>query len=481
MTTTEGTFGSECPICLEQSAKNVRCHQCHEQTCLNCAVRFFESDAMEPQCMHCRQPWSREFLYQAIPFSKWSPTMRSQRKTWMFQREKARLIDAQQANEEYRKADELRAEAVGLQVLIEDMKREMENKRAVANQWERRANQTLDPEFHQGERDPFDQTEPPVDPKNEAPPVPCPMDDCRGFVVRGVCKMCETRVCSRCMCPKTGEDHVCDEDQVKTVESFKRRTKRCPNCSALSQKIDGCDQVFCWGCKRSWEWSTQKLVDKNAWQHAPDYYRYLRETQGSVPRAPGDVPVQNGCRDPFHITQWFYMIANHRIPRNSLGAMGTERTHVSRLSEELLRAVGHYEDQLRQGVQQKPRGYLRLKFLRKEIDESRWKRELSALDKKEALEQAVLDWKRAFNEGALSFMEDIIERHVVPTLGDQIYGRRNYEQFSFEKSAPCLKQFSDFARCMRDAFEDIKTGFKSKRANPLEHIIDITNDLASFL
>jgi hypothetical protein len=111
----------------------------------------------------------------------------------------------------------------------------------------------------------------------------CQINGCEGFLSQQYkCGLCSEYTCSQCYMPK-GENHTCNPDDVASTKMIKEETRPCPKCSARIYKIDGCDQMWCTDCKTAFSWRTGTIVNGNI--HNPHYYEYLRNTQGSVPRA----------------------------------------------------------------------------------------------------------------------------------------------------------------------------------------------------
>lgn len=460
----------ECPICLQANEETVHCPHCHKKACLGCTIKFLETDAMEAQCMHCRHPWTTTFFYHAVPCHRWSTALRKRRMEWMVQLEKSRLVQAQEALEYYDRADALEKQHREQVQLLNEMQIELARTQRRAANMVSMGNHTLEPDVYHAPA-PMDLDEPgpsEIAPKTEpskTPPMPCPMSECRGFVVHGKCGVCHAKICKRCMCPEE-DDHECDEDQVKTVESFRRNTKRCPNCSALSQKMDGCSQVFCWSCKRSWIWNTGTLVQEGSWQHSPDYYQYVRSTRGQVPRAPGDggpndpnpAVEDNPCALGFFATaqRFVFLVEACARFRN-----GTSNLSVERFLRRVHRITGEFQDTITNDpLQQRNNGDLRIKFLRREIDEHKWKLELAKREKKLAYDQDVLEWKRAYVESTLEFMRDILQLH------------QGKPQFNLHLCQDSLVRYGKFVAMMFEEFERIKTTYGSRRTNGIQPVLD---------
>jgi hypothetical protein len=114
----------------------------------------------------------------------------------------------------------------------------------------------------------------------------CPVDDCRGFVLNNMeCGTCNTVICNNCRNIKV-DGHECNSDDVKTVDAINKDSKPCPKCATIIYKIDGCDQMWCVSCHTAFSWNTG-IID-NGQIHAPDYYQYIRQTNGEMPRNPID-------------------------------------------------------------------------------------------------------------------------------------------------------------------------------------------------
>lgn len=116
----------------------------------------------------------------------------------------------------------------------------------------------------------------------------CGDSECRGFLsTRWKCGLCEKQTCTDCHEVKNDDDdepHVCDPNLVETIKLLKTDTKNCPGCQEGIFKIDGCDQMWCTGCKTGFSWSTGKIEMK---LHNPHYYEWRRQN-GGLEREAGD-------------------------------------------------------------------------------------------------------------------------------------------------------------------------------------------------
>ena len=107
---------------------------------------------------------------------------------------------------------------------------------------------------------------------------PCPQTDCRGFLSRNKCSLCEAKVCGDCWeivttSEMTKEEkskkHKCNPDTVESVKMLKEDTKPCPACSTRIFKIYGCSQMYCTHCKTPFDWNTGKKLEMGRWFHNP--------------------------------------------------------------------------------------------------------------------------------------------------------------------------------------------------------------------
>jgi len=118
----------------------------------------------------------------------------------------------------------------------------------------------------------------------------CPDNDCRGFLSSAwKCGICDKYYCSDCHKIKNGrndDEHICDENEKATVALLKTDSKPCPNCGMPINRISGCSQVWTPCCKIAFDWNTGR-IDKGR-IHSPEYYDFMRRTEGFVPREVGD-------------------------------------------------------------------------------------------------------------------------------------------------------------------------------------------------
>lgn len=420
---------------------------------MSCVIRFFESDVSDLQCMLCKQTWSPTFVYQAVPCKKWSKKMRDQRKAWLIQQQKAELVSAQETIPMVREVRRLTEETKTIRAEMKRLKKELEEKTTQKYQGIGEINEIL----YVDERIPVARGN-----EKQEPLVPCPITGCRGFLKGNECPVCQSQVCKRCLCEKT-ENHVCDEDVVKNVRLMRGSARPCPNCSAPSQKESGCSQVFCWSCKRSWDWNTGELVSQDVWQHSPDYYDYIRKTRGSVPRAPGD---ERGCVDnnPNTIVHEFFKIIENpktifATEDNKFQRWGSiqrsKPTDLGIFMREAHRFAGERCDTYQRrmfGVQMPDYTKdLRIRFLMGDIDEKRWQMELTKREKQNMLNESTRAWKATFREGFMAFAQNLTS---ITNPGSKT-----------EEVTRLVDEFVGFCKMMYNEYRHLLDNFESKKEN----------------
>jgi hypothetical protein len=68
----------------------------------------------------------------------------------------------------------------------------------------------------------------------------CPMNECRGFLsTQWKCGSCEKKICNKCNEEKV-EPHICNPENVASMELLNKDTKPCPNCGTMIFRISGC-------------------------------------------------------------------------------------------------------------------------------------------------------------------------------------------------------------------------------------------------
>jgi hypothetical protein len=94
------------------------------------------------------------------------------------------------------------------------------------------------------------------------------------------CGNCETEMCLRCMrAIEKSSKHICNPDDIKSVNEIKKTSKNCPTCLISISKIEGCDQMFCTECHTPFSYNTGKRIEREFF-HNPHYTEFLEKNPG---------------------------------------------------------------------------------------------------------------------------------------------------------------------------------------------------------
>jgi hypothetical protein len=215
---------------------------------------------------------------------------------------------------------------------------------------------------------------------------PCSFNNCKGMLdLDWKCGICDTITCSKCFEYIENSNHICTEDNIKTVELIKKTTKNCPTCGEGIYKIEGCDQMYCTSCNTAFSWNTGQIVVTNI--HNPHYFEYLRKqsTNGIIPRQPGDLggntdETNIDCINDYHLLQFtmvkFRLIQNYK----SFQTLIKNFTELIRLYlhskdryNHIQRQITNSENELR---------ILRIEFLSSILTEDRFKKQINTIYKR---------------------------------------------------------------------------------------------------
>lgn len=163
--------------------------------------------------------------------------------------------------------------------------------------------------------------------------MPCPYDECKGFLsTRYSCGICNRKICSKCNIKITdGVDHECDEKTIETVKMIRAETKPCPKCGARIYKTEGCDQMYCIACHTAFSWNTGRIVIGER-IHNPEYFRWMREHNRDIPRVEDQMAaVCNGDAMPTYQSMrvYTYDVAYRRQISNMLQKMEHYRAMIN--------------------------------------------------------------------------------------------------------------------------------------------------------
>ena len=259
-----------CGICVDVQLTISRictCPYCNFTCCQGCVRTYLLGQTGDASCMNCNKAWPYSVLSSLLPKSFLNKEYRVHRSSILYEREMAMMPATQPyvVQELQRRENEKL-----LSQLMEERNRLRQRLRELERSFWVLQGQTLPP---LEERRAFNHK--------------CGRDGCRGFLSsQWKCSVCDSTTCSEC--GEVKEDgHVCNPSSRESFEMIKRECRKCPSCATYIHKIDGCDQMWCTGCKTAFSWRTGRQITGNF--HNPHYVQYM-QSQRTLARDLNDIP-----------------------------------------------------------------------------------------------------------------------------------------------------------------------------------------------
>ena len=267
----------------------------------------------------------------------------------------------------------------------------------------------------------------------------CPDEQCKGFM-DGECQcgVCKQQFCHKCH-GHAEEGHQCDENIRKNILMLKEDSKPCPKCSTVIHKIDGCDQMWCPGCKGAFSWETG-VIEKKI--HNPHYYEYLRETQGFVPREEHDCEQVTLQQVEFQI-DWMLHDSVRRHP-TFMKVWDTLYNALFLLEESTYKPLEHREDRER---------LWRVQYLVGDITEKKWTSEVLRIDKAQRKIQAIRQVLKTY----VTACYDIIADKPEEDSHDRMTEKALRHEKLYDVLNPALIHISQRYNCVAPIFPLLKT------------------------
>lgn len=250
----------DCEICCEKLVKPVSCARCDYKVCVSCTERFLLDLNAGVQCMNCKQPWTRDFMAKTFTLRFLDGPFKEHRKVLLMDIEKGLMPETQPYAEHAKVMEGLHAK------MIQDKTRRIKATQRLTELEQTQAGRPMTIEYLRESAEIKKEIEcAKIDvmtyrsaavlefrPDGQSTTIvterrvfvkPCPATGCRGFLSsQWNCGLCHTKVCSKCHDIKVAgddEDHVCNEDIVKTVQLMAADSKPCPKCGEMITRISG--------------------------------------------------------------------------------------------------------------------------------------------------------------------------------------------------------------------------------------------------
>lgn len=306
-----------CNICAEPYNRQIRrftkCPGCDHECCSVCVQRYLDTSKNEPQCMQCHRPWNNQFVMETFGATAVRRIVQA-KKDNLFQSQKSLLPHTQHYVNLLCQSEEVDREMAELKTQLNDIKLQiahMYNRQGRLTRQKQRIEQDFLEYTNQANTESGQSTST-VEEGKVVYLRPCGKNECKGFISsKGVCGICKSEYCRKCLAEKIpDQEHVCDPNDVLSLEAIKKDSKPCPNCSTMIHRISGCSDMFCTSCFTAFNWNNLR-IDQNG-NSNPMYYRWIREGAGTNIR---DLP-QN-CNN-IHLTHVFRSVNFRGISQNKV-------------------------------------------------------------------------------------------------------------------------------------------------------------------
>jgi hypothetical protein len=287
---------ADCAICAEKINLSTRapvsCFKCNFTACKACIRKYLSTSDAMPQCMNCHTMFNFTFLVKNLNQNWVLSEYKKILSNVILSSELGKIPETLPHAEIEKQKRQLIHKNSELKAQMEECKKQL---RKLANAY------TANGYLIRGEEVPERYmnnlvTDVPVaiDTRKKFI-MQCPGQQCKGFLSTAYkCGLCDQYTCKDCLVIKTGENHICNENDKLSAKMIRDETKPCPKCRTPIFKIDGCDQMFCMArdkdgavCQTVFSWKSGQQLS-NVVVHNPHYFALQREN-GYVPRNARDM------------------------------------------------------------------------------------------------------------------------------------------------------------------------------------------------
>ena len=383
-----------CDICCEKFNNSnflkVNCKGCtgNNFACRTCCKTYILNSFDDPQCIFCKSVWDREFMNEYLTKKFVQTELKLHTENLFLERQMSLLPATQKRAAQIKKSRELIDKRSEVTAEITRLKKQVKSLIDVSNAYSLEISRV------------YTGTSTTDTSVKENFTCKCPSNACKGFLnSKYYCELCDTKYCKDCMCVKN-KDHVCDETTKETVQIIKKSSKPCPGCGEMISKIDGCDQMWCIKCHVQFSWKTGFQI--TGYNHNPEYFRWLRETQQDILPNPNAV-VHQDC-GVFNLNEYELLNSLRRIFPNQVASteyfINVYRFY--RHTQFIVRSFDNEEE-----ISERELLGNRVGYLRGDISKERWKSVKQRLDKKNKLRKNNNNIWNLIETVLLSFLEKL--------------------------------------------------------------------------
>jgi hypothetical protein len=262
----------ECIVCAYDFTleKFVRC-QCEAFICVECAKTYMTTESTSA-CMNCKTQYAEAYLHRIMPEKWMQSTYKSHIKDLYLRELKSNRVERVLEVERKKKVEKLEKDVKETEATIKDLHKKIRASTdttryiKLTDQLDtfHDISRSLSRDFAMARAEFLGLNEDEVGKGKKASNFICPCDyeDCNGLVGKNHrCAVCDRRTCIRCQIANPVENktaHVCDPETLATLKEVRKECKPCPNCHIPTDKIFGCNHMFCVYCRTFWDWETSE-------------------------------------------------------------------------------------------------------------------------------------------------------------------------------------------------------------------------------
>lgn len=324
-----------CSICVDTfnyaARRKITCQNCNMDICTRCIKKFLSENVQEPNCMSCKEVYSKDFMDNNFGHTYRKTILKNVRLNVLVAREQQIMPELMHRADAYKKLQKCEARQIEIRKQIDELEIKLEEVYVSRGKLDDILNNNvinidtvdnkISNEFMKGITDTIinstkvqteiqtklDDLETSYNENWEniialnntyryggtqkiESIVNCLRTNCKGFLDNDyTCGICHIKVCRDCHeeLIENG-NHVCKQENVDSVKAIQEETRPCPTCKTRVFKVEGCDQMFCVQCHTGFSWNTGMIERGRI--HNPHYFEWLRSKRHQMPREIGDVP-----------------------------------------------------------------------------------------------------------------------------------------------------------------------------------------------
>lgn len=368
----------DCKVCCKvigKTSASVKCPSCDYECCPKCLKTYLGAVVGGTlKCMSCNSLFTQEFVCAALGASFFKKEYRKLREDALFNSQLTFIPDTMH----FITLEEERAQAAAhLCTLREEKRKYNEKLHALEKKCEeqRFLIADLDARMKQPKS---------TDVKQH---VKCLNASCNGAMTHTSdtllhCAACKSHACPNCreILPDgaAAAQHVCNPEVLASVEAIARTSKPCPTCNVAIFRSEGCSQMFCTQCHTTFDYHTGNIERETF--HNPHFFEFLtKDAEAAAAFESGRFEEYLDQRHPRHnavCRMPDYGLLSRRCV--NIAMMKRDHVYFMHSSAEAIKELAHSIDS-KIKIAANPELFfrdLRLKYVRKLIDDNDFKREL---------------------------------------------------------------------------------------------------------